>query len=237
MGGAFECTHCGACCKKETSPVNVTLGDVKRISEFLGKPPDEIIGTNVKMRPFLDANEPGRFDVELGLPKPCHFWKDGKCSVYKARPLNCRLFPFWLYASLSDGEIAEQTLPGYECIINSRVDEAHRAVYKEYARRLAKLIMRESKITDEFMEKNGFHDEVVVEGHDDAFEIVLAGPGPRTEKAFIEVVRAAEGRVDSSAFVNLPEAIARIIASGQEFASVEELEEIEHVIKERYKTS
>jgi hypothetical protein len=25
----------------------------------------------------------------------CVFWRDGGCSVYESRPLQCRLYPFW----------------------------------------------------------------------------------------------------------------------------------------------
>ncbi len=229
MKGAFECTHCGACCMKETSPVNVTLGDVKRMSKFLGKAPAELIGNGVRIRPFVDEQMPGRFELELGLPKPCTFWKDARCSIYEARPLNCRLFPFWLYAKLPDETIAEQNLPGYDCVSNSKVDEEHRKIYRDYTRKLGNLIMLESRQTDEFMLKSGFVNEVTLEGRDDEFEQVFAGPGPDTERLFTGLVRAAESKIDAADYEHFPNLLAHELEKNS-FASSEQLLAIDGVL-------
>ncbi|MEK6967799.1 MAG: YkgJ family cysteine cluster protein [Nanoarchaeota archaeon] len=235
MKGAFECTHCGACCKKETSPVNITLGDIKRIAKFLGKDPKDVIGNEIKIRPFMDANEPGRFELELGLPKPCHFWKDDRCSIYSARPLNCRLFPFWLYATQPDATIKEQTLPGYECIINSEVDTDHRMTYAEYSRRLSTQLMTESKETDEFMEIHDFFDEITLDGHDEEILLVLEGPGPKTEETFVKIVRAAEKKISNERYLKLPEAISEHLKNPEhKSASIEDMEKIDLVLSGRY---
>ena len=235
MKGAFECTHCGACCKKETSPVNVTLGDVKRIAQFLGKDPKEILGKEIKIRPFMDPNEPGKFELELGLPKPCHFWKDNRCSIYSARPLNCRLFPFWLFASLRDEQIKEQTLPGYDCVINANVDMDHRVTYREYVRRLSSQIMKESKETDEFMEINDFSDKITVQGMDDEIELVMEGPGPKTEETYVKIVQAAESKIKKKKYENMPETISEYLKTPEhKSASIEELEKIDQVLSGKY---
>jgi Fe-S-cluster containining protein len=44
----------------------------------------------------------------------CVFWKDDGCVVYKARPFQCRAFPFWpsLLASRAAWEAAALSCPG-----------------------------------------------------------------------------------------------------------------------------
>ena len=233
MNGAFQCTHCGACCKKETSPVNVTLGDIARISKFLGRPPEDIIGKEIKIRPFMDIDSPGRFELELGLPKPCHFWKDGKCSIYKARPLNCRLFPFWLFSHFTDEEVKLQTLPGYECIEISSVDEAHRKIYREYTSRLGKVIMKESAITDEFMLNGNFQRDIFLNGEEEKIDIIMEGPGPSTEKVYTELVAKCETQIDNSAYENLPKEVSKM-TSNSSHASIDDLELIDLLLQGRY---
>jgi Fe-S-cluster containining protein len=53
----------------------------------------------------LSLKEKSNFD--------CVFWKDG-CSVYAARPLQCRTFPFWSSILVSSGswKIARSGCPG-----------------------------------------------------------------------------------------------------------------------------
>lgn len=235
MKGAFNCTHCGACCKKETSPVNITLGDIDRISKFVGKTPEELIGNEIKIRPFLDVDTPGRFELELGLPKPCHFWKDGKCSIYKARPLNCRLFPFWLFAHFTDEEVKLQTLPGYDCISISSVDEEHRKIYREYTKRLGQIIMKESNATDEFIQKGGFQKDIFLNGEEERLSVIMDGPGPDTERVYTELLRKCESELDESVYKELPAAITQEI-SRLSFASSEDLEIIDLLLEGRYGT-
>jgi Fe-S-cluster containining protein len=53
----------------------------------------------------LSLKEKSNFD--------CIFWKDG-CSVYQARPLQCRTFPFWpsILDSPASWKIAKSGCPG-----------------------------------------------------------------------------------------------------------------------------
>ncbi len=233
MNGAFECTHCGACCKKETSPINLSLGDISRLAEFLKKKPSELIGKEIKMRPFVNPQEPGKFDIELGLPKPCPFWKDNKCSVYEARPLNCRLFPFWLFATLTEEEIKEQTLPEYECVINSKIDEPHKNIYKEYTKKIGAMIMREARATDEFLRENNLTQSVSLTDKHELVLKVLEGPGPGTEQTFIELVRIGESRMDKEKYAHLPEIIENQLNNKDiqsSFASEDELNQAEQIL-------
>jgi Fe-S-cluster containining protein len=53
----------------------------------------------------LSLKEKSNFD--------CIFWKDG-CTVYAARPLQCRTFPFWpsILVSAAAWEVAKSGCPG-----------------------------------------------------------------------------------------------------------------------------
>lgn len=97
----FRCTGCGNCCKEPILPL--TDGDVERIAERTGAAPSDFVR-------FIDRNaidmddEPEAF-VRLRQGKRvmvmrqgaggCHFLgADDRCTIYAARPLGCRVFPF-----------------------------------------------------------------------------------------------------------------------------------------------
>jgi len=91
-GLCFECTGCGDCCRvrdgydcvylydEDIGPLALALG--LEVDEFLDRYAfvDELGWTRLKIDtdacPFLDRAE-------------------NTCSVYEARPLQCRTFPFW----------------------------------------------------------------------------------------------------------------------------------------------
>ncbi len=78
----INCTSCGYCCKIIT-PV-VSENDIKRIAKFLN-----VSITNAKRKWF-------KKDKNLGIilnSRPCPFLKAKKCSIYPARPLDCRSYP------------------------------------------------------------------------------------------------------------------------------------------------
>lgn len=76
----IDCTKCGNCCR-EISPV-LREEDIKRISEMLKISRDEFI------KEYTKTDED---DIIFNLP--CPFLKENKCSVYEARPDDCRNFP------------------------------------------------------------------------------------------------------------------------------------------------
>lgn len=98
---SFRCTGCGNCCRDPLLPL--TDEDVKRISERTGDAPREIVR-------FIDRNaidmddEPEAFAIlrqgrrvmilrhERGGCR--YLGSDDRCSIYGARPLGCRIFPF-----------------------------------------------------------------------------------------------------------------------------------------------
>ena len=97
----FRCTGCGNCCKEPLLPL--TAADVKRISERTGDAPTDIVR-------FIDRNaidmddEPESFAMLRQGRRVmilrhqgggCRYLgKDERCTIYGARPLGCRIFPF-----------------------------------------------------------------------------------------------------------------------------------------------
>jgi Fe-S-cluster containining protein len=95
----FECqASCkGKCCtvswKDSDSYVFLTKQDRERLSKFLGVPE-----TDFAKQSFFTGtrffSKPSKQWV-LTIKETCPFLKDGQCSVYEARPTQCRTFPYW----------------------------------------------------------------------------------------------------------------------------------------------
>lgn len=83
---------CARCCEDRGSPVELTLGDVERISTFL-----RIGGVDLAERygEVMWNRIPGTraFIPSLGFGFPCRFREADRCRIYQVRPLGCRLFP------------------------------------------------------------------------------------------------------------------------------------------------
>lgn len=85
-GLAFSCTGCGHCCRVE-GHVWVQTDEIEALAANLA------IGPDVFGRRFLRrvGNRLSLIDKASG---DCIFWENG-CTVYQARPRQCRTFPFW----------------------------------------------------------------------------------------------------------------------------------------------
>lgn len=85
-GLRFACTGCGACCRGE-GYVWVDEGEIARLADFLGLEVDAF------GRRYL-RRVGRRLALVDGADLACVFWNQG-CTVYAARPTQCRTFPFW----------------------------------------------------------------------------------------------------------------------------------------------
>jgi Fe-S-cluster containining protein len=88
-GLSFTCTRCGACCTGAPGYVWVTVEEIARLAESRGEPIEEFSKRYVR-------RVGARYSL---IEKPggdCVFW-DAKagCTVYQARPIQCRTWPFW----------------------------------------------------------------------------------------------------------------------------------------------
>ena len=85
-GLRFSCSGCGDCCRGE-GYVFVDEDEIEVLAEFLGISRAEL------GRRFLRVVD-GRLSLIDNQHLDCIFWQDG-CTVYEARPRQCRTFPFW----------------------------------------------------------------------------------------------------------------------------------------------
>lgn len=165
---SFKCIHCGACCIFPSTQINLTLGDIARISNHLKVSPSKLINEEYfEPSPFFNPQNPLQFDIELGLHKPCKFWKNNRCSIYEARPLNCRLFPIWMFAKLPADIIKEQALEGYDCVNNTVLKGEDIPVYDNYTEKISEILLHEAILTEHFMRVNNMFQKIDITLHKD----------------------------------------------------------------------
>ena len=108
----FSCTCCSACCRFESGYVFLSKKDVSILRDNLHMEYKEFIETYCRWIPMenkryeLSLKEKSNFD--------CIFWKNGVCSVYGSRPLQCKAFPFWssIVNSKKNWEATGKDCPG-----------------------------------------------------------------------------------------------------------------------------
>ncbi len=92
-GLPFRCTQCGNCCTGAPGYVWVTLREVEKIAEFLGRP-----GRGLTRKHLRRVGR--RYSLtEDAKSGDCCFLETRNgarvCSIYPVRPLQCRTWPFW----------------------------------------------------------------------------------------------------------------------------------------------
>lgn len=91
-GLRFGCTGCGNCCLVD-GYVWVDRKEIRRLATYLDLELDDFGSRYLRQvgRRYSLTEIPYRADP---AKKACVFW-DGECTVYEARPRQCRTFPFW----------------------------------------------------------------------------------------------------------------------------------------------
>lgn len=95
----FQCLEsCGGkCCKVNLARpayIFLTSDDIDRLSAFLGVKHDKFADIGLFANTRFTKKRSYQWYVKNSGEK-CRFLKNGKCSVYEARPTQCRTFPFW----------------------------------------------------------------------------------------------------------------------------------------------
>jgi Fe-S-cluster containining protein len=96
----FQCqdTCGGKCCKPSWDGVAgfvyLTQKDIHNLTMHLAQHWTDF-AVELEFDSTRFANEKSRQRVLDSPEGTCRFLKDGKCSVYEARPTQCRTFPFW----------------------------------------------------------------------------------------------------------------------------------------------
>ena len=111
-GLRFRCQgpECGECCSGKHGPGAVWLGleEIKRLASHLGL-------TVPEMRRRYLRRLQGRTSLRERANFDCIFYLPGEgCSVYEARPLQCRTYPFWgrILASRVTWDLEAEKCPG-----------------------------------------------------------------------------------------------------------------------------
>jgi len=89
-GLRFECTGCGECCRArhgKPSWVYVTIGERRRLAKHLK------LSTSAFTRRYCEKAH-GFFHLR-NPTSDCVFLDGSRCTVYAARPGQCRTYPFW----------------------------------------------------------------------------------------------------------------------------------------------
>ena len=108
----FHCTMCGKCCINRED-ILLTPRDIYNMSKELGMQPGDFfhaycenyIGSNSRM-PIVRLKP-------RGSVQRCPLLKDRKCSVHKAKPVVCAMFPIGR-GIRTEGDVEKNTLAEYE---------------------------------------------------------------------------------------------------------------------------
>lgn len=88
-GLAFECTRCGACCTGAPGFVWVDDAEIAQLADHCGLTVPKFLKRYVRQ-------VGGRLSLIERPGGDCIFWERGAgCTVYPARPVQCRAWPFW----------------------------------------------------------------------------------------------------------------------------------------------
>jgi Fe-S-cluster containining protein len=151
----FRCTACGNCCR--SLRVAITAHDVQRLVAATGAAlselvdwlaPDEVDMTG-EPESFVELSSGRRLLVLRQRAGACaQLGADNRCSVYAARPRDCRAYPFDLSRAPDDNgkrrlallpldgcEYAEDGAQSYDAI--TREDDARHAELVEFQARIA----------------------------------------------------------------------------------------------------
>ncbi|WP_152051903.1 YkgJ family cysteine cluster protein [Tautonia marina] len=107
-GLRFTCTQCGNCCTGAPGYVWVSVEEIERLAERTGLSVEQFGQQYVR--------QVGRRYSLIERPNgDCIFWdRAAGCTVYEARPIQCRTWPFWTenLESPQDWDEVRRTCPG-----------------------------------------------------------------------------------------------------------------------------
>jgi Fe-S-cluster containining protein len=91
-GLCFSCKRCSSCCRLESGYVYLSENDLSRLANEFKMEYTAFITTWCRWVSFDRESE--RLALKEKSNFDCIFWNQ-QCTVYEARPLQCRTFPFW----------------------------------------------------------------------------------------------------------------------------------------------
>lgn len=232
--GEFRCRNSGKCCLLTHIEVGIGVGDLIRISEKEKIPIKQLLQDWVGLNPFSTDKE-YVYEYELGIDMPCSFRQLGKCSVYDSRPLNCRMFPYWILANLPKHEIRRRIDSSYRCIHETVLTKERKERYKNYTDKIGSIILKEAELTDQMMAELGFKRIVNIRGatEDQERELRKTYKGVELQKKIDEVrIEFCKRNLNKQDYADLPEKVAAYIEKNNlrgQCARQEQIDRIEVV--------
>jgi uncharacterized protein len=89
-GLRFKCTGCGKCCTGSSGSVFLSPTDLERLATFFH------LSAGAFARRYTRVIKRRRALIDRPTSHDCVFLADKTCTVYEARPTQCRTYPWWL---------------------------------------------------------------------------------------------------------------------------------------------
>jgi uncharacterized protein len=90
-GLRFQCTGCGKCCTGSPGYVYLSEQDLYRLADHFQLSPHDFA------KKYVRKIEDQYALLDRQGSNDCIFLKENRCSVYEARPAQCKTFPWWIY--------------------------------------------------------------------------------------------------------------------------------------------
>ena len=210
MRVSFKCRNCGKCCNAFYTQINITIGDLIRISGFLEKPINYILRNFVGINPFGDPENPTKFSYEFGINMPCLLRKNEKCSVYEARPLNCRLFPYWVLVQtfvFNKNKIIDVS---YKCMNNLELKRDKIKKYSDYSKLVGDILIQEASLTDNILYKLKIKHSIDLSKNKDYQKLINKYKNKKTSSA-LKQLETEKIRLAKKLFGKLKDSNIRVI--------------------------
>ena len=91
-GLRFECTRCSKCCRHTPGYVFLSAADLASLAGSMRLEHEEFRSRYCRT---INLGFARRVSLREKPNLDCILWENSGCSLYEARPLQCRSFPFW----------------------------------------------------------------------------------------------------------------------------------------------
>ena len=109
----FHCDQCGQCCKHRED-ILLSPMDMYRLSKELNMNPSEFFFRYCQTHVGDTSRMPIVRLRPVGSEMRCPLLKNNRCSVHKAKPSVCALYPLGRYMSIPKDEYSEEGIAGKE---------------------------------------------------------------------------------------------------------------------------
>jgi Fe-S-cluster containining protein len=96
-GLRFKCTGCGKCCTGASGSVYLSQEDLERLAAHFK------LAVGAFVRQYTRMRNGRRALLDNVHSQDCIFLKGKACTVYDARPVQCRTYPWW-FSNLREPE-------------------------------------------------------------------------------------------------------------------------------------